>query len=377
MTKSRFRLVAMSATAVAIASLTGMALAGITVTAKAGWYLPSITATAATTVIQGFMRPVASLLLFDAAVEDELALTAKQRKMRDSDTIYASLTAAQKLRLTQIVMNLQGSTVLGDPDMQSQLGLSEKQQKDLEEIQEATMQKFRDLRDPQTGEISEDNTKESEAVRKAGDDAKYAVLTQEQAAKLKTLLGKPFDRTKVRGISFAHSPGGKISDPGPNVPRPEQPKIAAGSLAPSFTAKTIDGKVVKLSDYKGKVIILDFWATWCGPCKQSMPGMQKLKNQVKDPKVVFLWLCVFDQQPKFKKFVKDNPQYKFKFLFDPAGGDPSDRNVGIPGKYSVTGLPATFVIDQAGKVVFRGEGTDGKGPDVRLVKSLKALGIKI
>lgn len=375
MTKSTFRLVAKSATAVAFASVTGMTLAGITEPTKTCWYLPNITATASTSGSQGmFMRPVVGPLLFDSAVEDELALTAKQRKMPDSDTIYASLTAVQKLRLTQIVMNLEGSSILNDPYMQSQLGLSAKQLKNLEEIREATMQKFRDLRNPQTGEISATDNKKLEALGKAGDDAKYAVLTQKQATKLKTLLGNPFDRTRVHGISINHAPVGKISDPGPNVLRP---KMMIGSWAPSFVAKTTDGKEVKLSDYKGKVIILDFWATWCGPCKESMPGMQRLKNQVKDPNVVFLWLCVLDEQSKFKKFVKDNPQYKFKFLYDPAGVNPSGRKVGIPGKYSVTGIPATFVIDQAGKVVFRGDGSNGKGPDIRLVNSLKALGIKL
>lgn len=323
-----------------------------------------------------FLRPVSGPLLFEDAVANDLGFTARQRRMPDSNTIWASLTPAQRKRLAQIVMHLEGNQLLFDPEIQSLLSLSKEQKEKLRAEQADSLRMMHALADPKTGVISEEDRPKMAAIRGESDAVIASIPTREQSAKIRALLGKPFDRTTIHGVGFGHSPGGKLGDPGPNVVRPEPPKVTKTSRAPDFVARTIDGKRVRLSDYKGKVVVLDFWATWCGPCKESMPGMQKLRSQIKDPNVVFLWLCVMDDQAKFMSFVKANPQYTFNFVFDPAGGDSSDRAKGIPASYSVAGIPTTFVIDRSGTVVFRGEGTDGRGPDIRLVAALKSLGVK-
>jgi len=60
---------------------------------------------------------------------------------------------------------------------------------------------------------------------------------------------------------------------------PEVPELAVGQMAPDFQLKTLDGKTAKLSDYKGKAVLLNFWATWCEPCKKSFPKLEELRGK--------------------------------------------------------------------------------------------------
>lgn len=323
------------------------------------------------------MRPISGPLLFEPAIEDELGLSTKQRKLPDSNSIWKSLSPSQKKRLIQIVMQLMGNNIITDPEIQSTLSFTPEQRAKIRVKEEAFKKSTRELLESTPDEMTEETRSKLSTLRRAHEETIASIITPTQAKKLKSLLGKPFDRMKVRGVSFGHIPDGKIGDPGENVLRPAPLKVVKNSVAPNFTAITPEGKQVKLSDYKGKVVILDFWATWCGPCKESMPGMQKLRTQIKDPNVVFLWLCVMDEEAKFKTFVNNNPKFKFKFIFDPAGDVERTDDEGIPSMYSVSGIPATFVIDKSGKVIFRGEGTDGGDADPKLVEALKIAGVNV
>ena len=112
-----------------------------------------------------------------------------------------------------------------------------------------------------------------------------------------------------------------------------------------FNLINLEGKHIKLSDYKGKVVILDFWATWCGPCRASFPGMQVLVNEYKNKNVEFLFIDTWqDGTPKtinkqVSKFITEN-KYTFNVLFD------YKNNIVI--KYKVEGIPTKIVIDKNG-----------------------------
>lgn len=107
--------------------------------------------------------------------------------------------------------------------------------------------------------------------------------------------------------------------------------------APEFSLKTLDGKVKKLSDYKGKKVMINFWATWCPPCKAEMPAMQQLYNQANG---YFDILAInIDPQNDVKGFVSEN-QLTFPILLDESGKANQD--------YSIISIPTTLLINEEG-----------------------------
>ena len=149
--------------------------------------------------------------------------------------------------------------------------------------------------------------------------------------------------------------------------------LAAGTPAPDFAAVAPDGTTVHLSDYKGKPVVLDFWATWCPPCRRSMPHLEKVYQQVKDKGVAVLAVCVSDQKDAYTKWVADKKGvYTFPTAFDPAGRSPS----GISGRlYNVSGIPTQYLIDKDGNVVTANVGY-GDG-DHRLEAALTKMGVPV
>jgi thiol-disulfide isomerase/thioredoxin len=121
-----------------------------------------------------------------------------------------------------------------------------------------------------------------------------------------------------------------------------------GTPAPDFELVDLNGKKVKLSDQKGKTVIIDFWATWCGPCISSFPGMKMAIDKYKDnPKVVFLFVNTFERVPQdnWKDHVNKFVTQRGYAYLNPI----LDFNNQTAISYGVEGIPAKFCIDKDGK----------------------------
>lgn len=121
----------------------------------------------------------------------------------------------------------------------------------------------------------------------------------------------------------------------------ENENALVGKPAPDFTLTTLDGKPVKLSDQKGSVVVLDFWATWCPPCRAEMPGIQAVYDTYKDQGMIVLAVNAQEDQDTIQSFVMETG-FTFPILPDPYGQ--------AIRAYGVRSFPATFVIDREGRI---------------------------
>ncbi|HEY3333404.1 MAG TPA: TlpA disulfide reductase family protein [Capsulimonadaceae bacterium] len=131
----------------------------------------------------------------------------------------------------------------------------------------------------------------------------------------------------------------------PGMPVP----LAKGTAAPDFEALDVAGKPVKLSSFAGKPVVIDFWATWCGPCQRSLPLSNKLAAEYASKGVTFLGVCSWDAKDKFAGWLKDRKSWTMQFVFDPAAED-QPKSIAVT-QYGVSGIPTQFVLGKDGKVV--------------------------
>jgi len=144
-------------------------------------------------------------------------------------------------------------------------------------------------------------------------------------------------------------------------------KSMMNEKAPVFALVDLDGKKVDLGELKGKVVVVDFWATWCGPCKASFPGMQKMVSKYKDdPNVKFVFIDTWErgeEKPKNASDFISNNKYSFHVLMD--------NDDKVVAEYKVEGIPTKFVIDKKGMIRFKAIGFDGS--DDKLINELTAM----
>ena len=131
----------------------------------------------------------------------------------------------------------------------------------------------------------------------------------------------------------------------------ETPNINAGVVDPLlFKLTKLEGGTVKLGDYRGKVVVLNFWATWCGPCRVEMPLLEKTMAAYKsDPNVIFLAVSTDEDRPQVKPFL-DSQKFKLPVVF----ADFLDEH------FAVSSIPTTMILDRQGNISFRQSGFNSR-----------------
>jgi peroxiredoxin len=132
---------------------------------------------------------------------------------------------------------------------------------------------------------------------------------------------------------------------------------------PDFTLPSLDGKKTSLKDFRGKVVFLNFWASWCVPCREEMPAMERLYHEFKEKNFVVLAVNVKDRKEVAAAFVKEL-KLTYPIAFDPEG------QVGL--LYGAWGLPTTYLIGPKGEGLARAWGpAEWYSPSARnLIKEL-------
>jgi cytochrome c biogenesis protein CcmG/thiol:disulfide interchange protein DsbE len=124
--------------------------------------------------------------------------------------------------------------------------------------------------------------------------------------------------------------------------RQQQGQPTSGA-APDFTVTTFDGETIRLSDLRGQPVVVNFWASWCGPCHDEAALYQSLWERYRDQGVVFLGIAYADDESDSREFIE---QYGITYPNAPDIGTVISKEL-----YSIRGVPETFVIDQDGNVV--------------------------
>lgn len=136
-------------------------------------------------------------------------------------------------------------------------------------------------------------------------------------------------------------------------------------IAPPFSLVSLSGEIISLSDFQGKVVYLDFWASWCGPCRHTLPWMQKMQAKYKSQGLEILAVNVDENKNDAKKMI-DEIKPVFTVAFDPTGN--------VAEKYELPTMPSSILIGRNGKIVFLHSGFregDGEELEAQIEKLLK------
>jgi thiol-disulfide isomerase/thioredoxin len=141
---------------------------------------------------------------------------------------------------------------------------------------------------------------------------------------------------------------------------PRESSLMVGSDAPDFTLPDVSGNRINLRELRGKVVIVDFWATWCPPCRELMPLLQKMQQELAGKGLVILGLDVGEDAEEVGRFAKEHA-YTFPLLL---GAEPD-----IAARYFVEAYPTTFVISRQGRITYR---NIGGGPEATLEPAVES-----
>jgi thiol-disulfide isomerase/thioredoxin len=141
---------------------------------------------------------------------------------------------------------------------------------------------------------------------------------------------------------------------------PESSQV--GTPAPELTVESLSGKPIALSQYRGKVVLLDVWASWCGPCKQEMPVLDDLARRLRGDGVEVLAVSVDQERANVTKFLRARPKWALTIAHDPKGA--------IADRLAPEKMPTSYVIDREGIVRYVNSGfvpSDAREIERRLV----------
>jgi thiol-disulfide isomerase/thioredoxin len=144
-----------------------------------------------------------------------------------------------------------------------------------------------------------------------------------------------------------------------------QSGLVAGAVFPDFDVKDLEGKPLSVSSYKGKVVLIDFWATWCGPCVAELPNVLKTYEKHHPKGLEVIGISLDQNKERLTKFISDK-QVPWRQYFDGLGWQNK-----LGEKYGVNSIPATYLLDKEGKIIAK----DLRGEELETAVA-KALGDK-
>jgi peroxiredoxin len=139
--------------------------------------------------------------------------------------------------------------------------------------------------------------------------------------------------------------------------------VAGNPDAPDFNLEDQNGKFLKMSDFKGKVVIVNFWATWCPPCRKEMPSMQRAWEILKDEDIMMLAINVGEDSDQIFAFTAEYP-VEFPLIMD--------TDSSVVRQWKVRGLPTTFIVSPAGKIVYQAIG-DRDWDSAKILQQIRKL----
>lgn len=129
-----------------------------------------------------------------------------------------------------------------------------------------------------------------------------------------------------------------------NLLEPKEPAIGLekGDQAPDFELKTLDGQTASLSDYQGKKVLVNFWATWCKPCRTEMPDLDAIRSEYDQVEVLAVNLTTTEKSVDHVAAFADKLKLSFPILLDQKG---------IQARYQVLSYPTTYILDEKGRIM--------------------------
>ncbi len=143
--------------------------------------------------------------------------------------------------------------------------------------------------------------------------------------------------------------------------------VAPGDAAPALSLPDTTGSTVALDRLKGRVVYVDFWASWCGPCKRSFPWMNEMHRKYGDQGLTVVAVNVDKKREDAAKFLAATPG-AFTIVYDPAGG--------TPAAWQVKGMPTSYLVDRDGRIVAVDSGFRDESKDALEARIRAALGAR-